>query len=64
MGEVVQLRPSQSFEPWQDAHKVAAYFDVSLVTVKRWTRQGMPSAKFGRARRYRLSECEAWRRSA
>lgn len=54
----------RSFEPWVDWKKVAAHFDVSRSTVKRWTEKGMPSSLLAGRRRYRLSECEDWLKGA
>lgn len=53
-------RSGVKWEPWVDDDAVARYFGVSVGTVRRWRREGMPSRRFGGSRRYRLSECEAW----
>ncbi len=50
------------WEPWLDEAAVARYFGVSTRTVRRWQHAGMPSAKYGGVRRYRLSGCELWLR--
>jgi hypothetical protein len=48
------------WEPWCDEGAAARHFGVSGATVRRWRKLGMPSRRFGGARRYRLSECDAW----
>lgn len=56
-----------AWEPWLTQHQIAMHFGVSQSTVKRWTRDGMPSALFGGSRRFKISACERWhseRRSA
>lgn len=50
-------------EPWLTEQLIAAHFGVSLRTVRRWRAAGCPSRKMGAARRYRLSEVDAWLRS-
>lgn len=53
-------RAGVRWEPWLDESAVARHFGVSGPTVRRWRQLGMPSRRFEGARRYRLSECEAW----
>jgi hypothetical protein len=48
------------WEPWVSEEVMARHFSVSDRTVRRWRQQGMPSRLIGGARRYRISECEAW----
>lgn len=48
------------WEAWIDEVAVARHFGVSARTVRRWRREGMPSRKWGAARRFRLSACERW----
>ena len=51
-------------ERWIDARELAETMGVSLATVTRWTRAGVPSQTWGmRVRRYRLSEVVAWRQA-
>lgn len=52
-------------ERYVDARELADTLGVSVATVKRWTAAGAPSETWGmRIRRYRVSEVEAWLRSA
>ncbi len=48
------------WEPWVDERVIARHFGTSARTIRRWRELGMPSRRFGGARRYRVSECEAW----
>lgn len=60
-------RPSavEPSERYVDANELAMYMGVSLSTVKRWVRDGMPSETWGmsRTRRYLPSQCIEWARS-
>jgi hypothetical protein len=48
-------------ERYVTAVELAALMGVSLSTVKRWTREGMPSESWGmRVRRYLPSAAPAW----
>jgi hypothetical protein len=47
-------------EPWVTSEVVAAHFGVTRSSVKRWGYEGLPSKKFQRGVRYRLSECQEW----
>ena len=50
-------------ERYVTAAELALMMGVSLRTVKRWTREGMPSETWGmRVRRYLVSECVTWAR--
>jgi hypothetical protein len=51
-------------EPYVDARVLAKRMGVSVSTIKRWVREGLPSETWGmkRTRRFRVSECMAWRR--
>jgi hypothetical protein len=53
-------RGAQQWEPWLTEAIVAAHFNVSERTVRRWRGAGMPSRLMGSSRRFRLSEVEAW----
>jgi hypothetical protein len=60
-----ELAPRRSasgeiWEAWSDEEATARHFAVSPRTIRRWRAAGMPSRSFQGARRYRLSECEAW----
>jgi phage terminase Nu1 subunit (DNA packaging protein) len=63
----VRDRPSavEPSERYVDANELAMYMGVSLSTVKRWVRDGMPSETWGmsRTRRYLPSQCIEWARS-
>lgn len=63
--EVVDLATYRAFrgapEPWCRKWGVADHFGVSLRTVERWQRQGLPFRKVGpRLVLFRVSECERW----
>jgi hypothetical protein len=47
-------------EPWVDERALARYFSVTPRTIRRWAAAGMPSRRFGGARRFRISEAERW----
>lgn len=47
-------------EPFLKYEQLAGLMGVSERTLKRWLRLGMPSYKWGGARRFLLSECVAW----
>jgi excisionase family DNA binding protein len=47
-------------EPWATKGEIADHCRVSERTIERWLAQGLPSRKWGGARRFRLSEVEAW----
>lgn len=47
-------------EPWVGRATVAQHLCVSVKTVDRLVRQGLPSVKCGGLRRFRLSEVDAW----
>jgi phage terminase Nu1 subunit (DNA packaging protein) len=50
-------------ERYVDQRELAQLMGVSLSTIKRWTREGMPSETWGmRVRRYLPSEALAWAR--
>lgn len=50
-------------ERYVDAHELAALMGVSVRTVHRWTKAGVPSETWGmRVRRFRLSEVQSWAR--
>ncbi len=50
----------QLWEPWLTERDIARHFAVSERTVRRWIAEGCPSERFGRARRFRLSQVESW----
>lgn len=52
-------------ERYVDARELAEVMGVSVPTVRRWTRGGMPSENWGmkRTRRFLISECLAWAKS-
>jgi hypothetical protein len=52
-------------ERYVDGNELAMHMGVSLSTVKRWVREGMPSETWGlsRTRRYLPSQCIEWARS-
>lgn len=61
MGDVISMER----EPLVKSEAVAAYLDVTVETVQRWTRariDPLPVKKYGRRgfRRYRMSEVEQW----
>jgi len=48
-------------ERYVDAQELAHLMGVSVPTIRRMTKRGMPSQTWGmRVRRYRPSECFAW----
>lgn len=47
-------------EAFVTARQLAAHLGMSLSWVEKRTAEGMPSYKFGRARRYRVSEATRW----
>ncbi len=48
-------------EPYLDARTLAQLMGVSLSTVRRWDREGMPSENWGlRLKRYQLSRSKQW----
>jgi hypothetical protein len=49
-------------EPYVDAKRLAEHLDVSVSTIKRWRREGMPSHRWEstRLRRFRISEVDDW----
>ncbi len=53
-------RRARSREPWLTDEALALYFSVAPRTVRRWATAGMPSRRFGGARRFRISEAERW----
>jgi phage terminase Nu1 subunit (DNA packaging protein) len=51
-------------ECYVDRLKLAELLGVSVSTIKRWDREGLPSETWGiRVRRYSPSQCRAWARS-
>ena len=50
----------ERWEPWLGERDIARHFGVSERTVRRWRLEGCPSARFGGARRFRLSAVESW----
>lgn len=67
MAEVIQLPKRRDdsgefWEPFIDGTQLADRLSVGLRTVERWQSEGMPSEKFGRARRYQLGRCVEWLR--
>jgi excisionase family DNA binding protein len=52
------LRPG--LEPWLDTRQIAEHLGMGVRWVQLRTAEGMPSQKFGRARRFRVSEVERW----
>jgi hypothetical protein len=60
-GQLLPFQPRRrGWEPWLDDATIARHFSVSSRTVRRWRAEGMPSKRLGGARRYRLSDAEAW----
>ncbi len=53
----------QRWQPWVTEQAVAAFFSTTTRTVRRWRQAGCPSRMFGGARRYRISDVEAWHAS-
>jgi excisionase family DNA binding protein len=48
-------------EPYVDVIRVAEHLGVTRMGVNEWRRRlGLPSYKIGHARRYKLSEIDAW----
>lgn len=48
-------------EAWLPRQELADLLGVSVSTIDRWHKQGMPSVLWGRRiRRYRPSQCVAW----
>lgn len=52
----------RAFEPHISGKELADRLSVSIRTVERWQSEGMPSEKFGRARRYQHQRCVEWLR--
>lgn len=52
-------------ERYVRAGELAELMGVSLSTIRRWTKEGMPSDSWGmaRTRRYLASQCIAWARA-
>lgn len=62
MGDVIGL-PLREQERYVKRPELARLLGVSESTVKRWMRAGLPSEKWGGARRFLPSRCVAWVRS-
>ncbi|HEU5151102.1 MAG TPA: helix-turn-helix domain-containing protein [Iamia sp.] len=45
---------------YETATDLARRTGVGVSTVRQWRLQGLPSYKFGRARRFRVDEVDAW----
>lgn len=58
MSNVIHL--SDYREPWLNRAQLAQHFGMSPRWVSLRVQDGMPSRTFGRARRFRVSECERW----
>lgn len=65
MGQIVPFpdrfdSSGNRWEPWLNEKQIAQHFGVHVRTVRNWRKAGMPSLSLGAARRYRLTDCEAW----
>jgi hypothetical protein len=49
-----------TLEPYVSIDEFAAHFRMSRRWVEYRLRDGMPSKRFGRARRFQISQCEDW----
>ena len=47
-------------EGWLTKTQIANYFQFSTKWVDRRIQEGLPHAKFGGHKRFRISECESW----
>lgn len=48
------------FDPLLTAEQLADHYGVTRATIYNLMKRGMPSLKIGRARRFRLAECDSW----
>lgn len=66
-GRIVDLttvHTHETAEAYLSAGALAELMGVSVQTIKRWTRAGMPSQTWGmKVRRYRPTEAMAWART-
>lgn len=61
--EVIPLRPNQEPERYLTREELADRQNVSVRTVDRWVREGIPSETWGmRIRRFRVPDVERWLR--
>lgn len=58
MGQLIDL--AQYREPWVTRAQLAQHLGMSERWISLQVAAGMPSRQFGRARRFRVSECERW----
>lgn len=58
-GQVMPF-PSRAPEPFMRRVEAAAHLGVSISTLQRWERQGLPSARVGGVRLYRAPDLAAW----
>jgi hypothetical protein len=62
---IARMKTAKALTPPIEAEstvsEIAAHYHVGEATVRRWSRDGMPSKRYNRRlHRYRLSEVEAW----
>lgn len=58
MGELLQF-PVRN-EPYMRQREAAAHLGVSVTTLRRWHRQGLPVQRVGGVCLYRASDLDAW----
>lgn len=64
MADAVATQPWAEQERYVDRDELAELMGVSVATIDRWRRAGMPSETWGlRARRFRPSVAIAWARA-
>lgn len=60
-GRVIAFPAQRTSEPWVDIRTLAAALCMSESFIEKAVRkEGLPSEKFGRSRRYRVGEVERW----
>lgn len=45
---------------WKDYNELAEHFGVSVSTIFRWEKKGLPYHKIGGVKRYNVEECDTW----
>lgn len=58
--QVLAFRPRAGQEAWVTKPHLAAHLGMSERWIEMRVRDGMPSQRFGRSRRFRISEVESW----
>lgn len=48
---------------WMKDKQMAAHFHVSVKTITRWAKRGMPRVREGSVVLYAVEDCEAWLRT-